>query len=206
MTAQTYKTADGQLVHEDDDQVVLEHSLTAQEGDLIEPGADLPVPEAGYPVPEADHPVPEAGYLVPEADHPVPEAGYLVPEADHLVPEADHLVPEADHLVPEADQTAPEGPEPESASAAPRASRSTSGGEPWHEIQAMFVDDPRASIELAAGLVDDRVEALVMSVRKRQQSLQSAWQGDNAGTEELRIALQHYRTFWNRLEDSARES
>jgi RecA/RadA recombinase len=73
--------------------------------------------------------------------------------------------------------------------------------EPWSEIQAMFVDDPRASIERAAGLVDDRVEALIQSVRERQRSMQSAWRADDAGTEELRVALQHYRSFWNTLAD-----
>jgi len=65
----------------------------------------------------------------------------------------------------------------------------------------MFVDDPRASTELAAGLVDDRVADLIRAFRERQHSLQSAWQADNAGTEELRIALQRYRAFWNSLED-----
>jgi hypothetical protein len=40
-----------------------------------------------------------------------------------------------------------------------------------------------------------------MSVQKRQHALMSAWQGDDAGTEELRIALQDYRTFWKRLEE-----
>ncbi len=77
---------------------------------------------------------------------------------------------------------------------------------PWNEIQAMFVDDPHASIERAAGLVDDRVEELIQSVRARQQSMQSAWQAKYAGTEELRVALQHYRTFWNSLEDSLRKA
>jgi hypothetical protein len=32
----------------------------------------------------------------------------------------------------------------------------------------------------------------------------SAWQRGDAGTEELRVALQQYRTFWNRLEDFSR--
>jgi hypothetical protein len=41
----------------------------------------------------------------------------------------------------------------------------------WIEIQAMFVDDPRACVELAVGLVDDRVEAHVTSVRERQHWL-----------------------------------
>jgi hypothetical protein len=63
---------------------------------------------------------------------------------------------------------------------------------PWNEIQAMFVDDPHGSIEWAAALVDDRVEELIQSLRARQHSMQSACQADDAGTEELRVALLNY--------------
>jgi hypothetical protein len=59
----------------------------------------------------------------------------------------------------------------------PRAGNTTTAGGHGSEIQAMFADDPRASIELAAGLVHDRLEALVTSVKDRQQSRRSAWQG-----------------------------
>jgi hypothetical protein len=69
----------------------------------------------------------------------------------------------------------------------------------------MFVDDPRSSPELAASLVDDSVESIIISV-KEQHSLLSAWQGDDAGTEELRTKLGQSRTFWNRLEDFSRET
>jgi hypothetical protein len=75
----------------------------------------------------------------------------------------------------------------------------------WHEIQAMFVDDPRSSAEMAAGLVDDSVQALVVFVREQQDSLLAAWHGENAGTEELRTAVQHYRAFGGRLADFTRE-
>jgi hypothetical protein len=71
----------------------------------------------------------------------------------------------------------------------------------WHEILAAFVDDPRSSVEMAAALTDGRAEALVLSVRERQHSLLSAWQGHDASTEQLRIALQQYHMFCNRLED-----
>ncbi len=81
------------------------------------------------------------------------------------------------------------------------AGNPASGHGPWNEIQAMFVDDPRASVESAAVLVDGRVEQLIESVRQRQRSMQSACQDVSAGTEELRVALQRYRTFWNSLED-----
>ena len=76
----------------------------------------------------------------------------------------------------------------------------------WHDIQAMFIDDPRASTEQAAALVDASVEALVISVKERQKSLLSAWEGGDTGTEELRTTLQQYRAFWNRLEDFPRDA
>ncbi len=44
------------------------------------------------------------------------------------------------------------------APAAPAAADSARPGTRWPEIQAMFVDDPRSCLELAAGLVDDSVE------------------------------------------------
>jgi hypothetical protein len=87
---------------------------------------------------------------------------------------------------------------------APSATASLSAR--WHEIQAMFVDDPRSSVEMAAGLVDDSVQALVASVREQQDSLLADWHGENAGTEELRAAVQHYHAFGNRLADFTHES
>jgi len=71
----------------------------------------------------------------------------------------------------------------------------------WHEILAMFVDDPRSSVEQAAALADNRAEALVLSIKERQHSLRAGWQRHDTETEELRIALQQYRIFCNRLED-----
>ena len=92
--------------------------------------------------------------------------------------------------------------EPESIPESPAASVSTR----WHEIQAMFVDDPRSSVELAAGLVDDSIQALVAFIKEQQDSLLAAWHGEDAGTEELRVALQHYRAFGTRLADFSRET
>jgi hypothetical protein len=96
--------------------------------------------------------------------------------------------------------------EPEPTRAAPVAGDSAGADARWHEILTMFVDDPRSSVALAAGLVDDSAEVLVTSVRERQHALLSVWQGDDAGTEEMRIALQQYRTFWSRIEDLSREA
>ena len=81
------------------------------------------------------------------------------------------------------------GAEPESILGSPAASAATSESTRWHEIQVMFVDDPRSAVELAAGLVDDSSQALVAFVKEQQDSLPAAWRGEDAGTEELRVAL-----------------
>ena len=71
----------------------------------------------------------------------------------------------------------------------------------WHEILAMFVDEPRSSVEQAAAFAGDRAEAFLLSIKEQQDSLQSGWQRQDADTEELRLALQQYRIFCNRLDE-----
>jgi hypothetical protein len=95
---------------------------------------------------------------------------------------------------------------PESIPESPAASAAASLSTRWHEIQAMFVDDPRACAESAAGLVDESIQALVAFVKEQQDSLLAAWHGEDAGTEELRTAVRHYRAFGNRLADFSRET
>ena len=95
--------------------------------------------------------------------------------------------------------------DPEPAYEAPAATDSTSTDSQWPGIQAMFVDDPLGSVELAAGLVVDSARKLAVSIKERQDALLAARQGDDAGTEELRLALQQYRVLWNRLEDFSSE-
>jgi hypothetical protein len=102
--------------------------------------------------------------------------------------------------------TAVSGAEPESVPEAPAVSATASLSTRWHEIQAMFVDDPRTSAELAAGLVDEGIEGLIAFVKEQQDSLLTAWHGEDAGTEELRIAVRHYRAFGDRLADFSRET
>jgi hypothetical protein len=96
--------------------------------------------------------------------------------------------------------------EPESIPESPAASATASESTRWHEIQVMFVDDPRSAVETAAGLVDDSSQVLVAFVKEQQDSLRAAWCGEDAGTEELRVALQRYRAFGTRLADFSRET
>jgi hypothetical protein len=77
-----------------------------------------------------------------------------------------------------------------------RPSVDTVASQRWNRIQAGFVDDPRGSVTQAAGLLDEAIEAFISAARERQAWLASSWQGQDAGTEELRTALQGYRAFW----------
>jgi hypothetical protein len=68
----------------------------------------------------------------------------------------------ADAEAPSAFSTAP-GAGPEPVPAEPLTTNDASADTRWPEIQAMFVDDPRASVQLVASLLDHSVDALVAS-------------------------------------------
>jgi hypothetical protein len=65
----------------------------------------------------------------------------------------------------------------------------------WSEILVTFVDDPRASVKMAAAAVDSAIDELLTSVQARQRALASSWQGSDTDTEQLRAALREYRRF-----------
>jgi hypothetical protein len=75
----------------------------------------------------------------------------------------------------------------------------TAAGQRWHEIQAGFVDDPRGMVTQAAAMVDEAVEGFISATRERQAQVASSWQGRDAGTDELRTALQDYRALASSL-------
>jgi len=70
----------------------------------------------------------------------------------------------------------------------------------WDAIQASFVDEPRASVEQADGLVADVMQRLAAMFNQERTLLESQWErGEDVSTEELRVALQRYRSFFDRL-------
>jgi hypothetical protein len=79
--------------------------------------------------------------------------------------------------------------------------RTADVGQQWHDIQALFVDDPRGSVELAAAAADAAVSALVETLRQRQSALGSGGNtsADPDSTEQLREALRGYRIFCRSL-------
>jgi len=70
----------------------------------------------------------------------------------------------------------------------------------WTDIQAAFVDEPRQSVENADSLVATAIKRLAEMFARERSSLEEQWaQGADVSTEDLRVALQRYRSFFDRL-------
>lgn len=70
----------------------------------------------------------------------------------------------------------------------------------WNEIQGTFVDEPRAAVQQADALVTEVIGQITRMFATNHGSLEGQWkQGNDVSTEDLRKALQHYRSFFNRL-------
>ena len=73
----------------------------------------------------------------------------------------------------------------------------------WREVQADFVDDPARAVQGADGLVDEVLRALTEVFAAHKRDLEDQWRGGGTGeTEELRVALRSYRSFFDRLLDT----
>lgn len=70
----------------------------------------------------------------------------------------------------------------------------------WDRIQVSFVDEPRKAVEQADSLVAQVMQHVARTFSDERKNLEAQWsRGDNVSTEDLRIALQRYRTFFSRL-------
>lgn len=70
----------------------------------------------------------------------------------------------------------------------------------WTDVQGRFVDDPRAAVKEADRLVDEVVKDLAQQFADERARLEAQWgRNEKVSTEDLRIALQRYREFFERL-------
>jgi hypothetical protein len=70
----------------------------------------------------------------------------------------------------------------------------------WADIQASFVDEPRRAVEQADELVAEAISRLAEGFATARASLEQEWdRNDEVSTENLRLALQRYRAFFDRL-------
>ncbi len=70
----------------------------------------------------------------------------------------------------------------------------------WLDLQAGFVDEPRAAVKNADGLVAEVIQRLAQSFADERSGLERQWDsGEEVSTEDLRVALRRYRSFFDRL-------
>jgi hypothetical protein len=72
--------------------------------------------------------------------------------------------------------------------------------ERWHALQARFVDEPRDTVSAADSLVAELLRDLAQSFDSARARLEQQWSsGEDVSTEDLRLTLQRYRSFFERL-------
>jgi hypothetical protein len=69
----------------------------------------------------------------------------------------------------------------------------------WQDIQTAFVDDPQSAVREADELVAAVIQSLAATFAEHKSELESQWSQGEAPTEDLRIALRRYRSFFNQL-------
>jgi hypothetical protein len=70
----------------------------------------------------------------------------------------------------------------------------------WAEVQTGFVDEPRQAVQQADELVAEIIKKLAQTFAAERAQLEGQWTGGgDVSTEDLRLALQRYRSFFDRL-------
>ncbi len=70
----------------------------------------------------------------------------------------------------------------------------------WESVQTTFVDDPRNAVENADALVAELMQRLADGFARERERLEGQWsRGEDVSTEDLRVVLQRYRSFFRRL-------
>jgi hypothetical protein len=69
--------------------------------------------------------------------------------------------------------------------------------EQWRELQAAFVDEPRGAVREADTLVSQMMDTLTSQLTEQKRVLQG--ESDAVDTEQLRVALQRYRSLFDQM-------
>lgn len=70
----------------------------------------------------------------------------------------------------------------------------------WNSIQTKFVDEPRISVEEADALVVEALERIEKVLSSKRTILEQQWTNHaDVSTEDLRTALQSYRSFFKSI-------
>jgi hypothetical protein len=70
----------------------------------------------------------------------------------------------------------------------------------WDSIQVGFVDEPRKAVQEADALVSETMKRLAEIFSDERQKLEQQWdRSEDISTEDFRVALRRYRSFFGRL-------
>jgi hypothetical protein len=70
----------------------------------------------------------------------------------------------------------------------------------WTEVQTSFVDEPRQAVQQADELVAGLMKRLAETFASERANLEHQWdRGEDVTTEDLRLVMQRYRSFFDRL-------
>lgn len=70
----------------------------------------------------------------------------------------------------------------------------------WLTIQMAFVDSPKDAVQKAEGLVGEVMQQLTDGFARQRRDLEAGWSKEaETSTEDLRLAIRRYRSFFNRL-------
>jgi hypothetical protein len=102
---------------------------------------------------------------------------------------------------PTADQPArPSQTKEETAAPLVAADAAESFRSRWQDIQTSFIDEPTRAVEQADGLVAEIMQQLAKTFAAERAHLEEQGaHGKDISTEDLRMALRHYRSFFDRL-------
>lgn len=135
---------------------------------------------------------------------PAPDIDTVPPVTDTATPDIDTAAPDIDTAAPAAEIDEVERP---TATHEPSAEEQLLAGDDladlrarWAGVQATFVDDPKECVQKADILVSDLVDQLTAGFNQARSRLEERWSSSKeASTEDLRLALMHYREFFDRL-------
>jgi len=145
----------------------------------------------------------QEGLTTADIAHPEPTTTSKAPETSGT-PEA-REAPEASALETEDRSDADDGRErmaDESLDAEPLLADDEASGfrNKWTDVQGEFVDRPREAVEQADRLVADLMQRLAAQFSETRATLEQQWDGqEDVSTEDLRVAMTRYRSFFERL-------
>ena len=69
----------------------------------------------------------------------------------------------------------------------------------WDSVKSGFVDEPREAVGQADALVGELLDELQHLFAEQRRRLEHGLDADSTSTEDLRLALRRYRSFFDRL-------